>query len=397
MTSEVKISRTVTVPDKIKITRYKRLPELGPRILFFSGGTALKRLSKELIEYTYNSYHIITPFDSGGSSAVIRKAFDMISVGDLRNRLMALADQTVKGNPDIYRLFKYRFPKDEENRILFHRLYKMADGDDPLIYIIKQPMKSIICNHIRYFIENMPEDFNLKGANIGNLILAGGYINNNHNIDTILYIFSKLVEVRGTVRPVVYKPYHLTAELENGKILAGQHLITGKETPAIKSPIKNIYLTESLKKPKPAKVQISDNIKSLIRKAELICYPIGSFYSSLIANLIPEGIEEAVAGNNSPKIYIPNTLPDPEQKGLTLDTAVEKIFFYLKKDNRHIDNKDLLNFVLVDSKNGKYPFDLNLQRIKNMGIEVIDTELITEESFPYIDSEKLIKILLSLS
>jgi 2-phospho-L-lactate transferase/gluconeogenesis factor (CofD/UPF0052 family) len=52
---------------------------------------------------------MITPFDSGGSSAEIRKAFKMLAVGDLRNRLMALADQSVKGNPEIFLLFSYRF------------------------------------------------------------------------------------------------------------------------------------------------------------------------------------------------------------------------------------------------------------------------------------------------
>lgn len=36
---------------------------------------------------------------------MIRDSFRMISVGDLRNRLMTLADQSIKGNPDIYNLF----------------------------------------------------------------------------------------------------------------------------------------------------------------------------------------------------------------------------------------------------------------------------------------------------
>src|SRR6056297_2095826 len=109
----IKIIKEVLVPDPIKSERCLRVPELGPRILFFSGGTALRELSQEIIHYTHNTTHIITPFDSGGSSAVIRKAFGMPAVGDLRNRLMALADKSVHGNPAIFDLFTHRLPADQ--------------------------------------------------------------------------------------------------------------------------------------------------------------------------------------------------------------------------------------------------------------------------------------------
>ena len=89
----LKIIREVDIPDPYRLELYKRVPELGPRILFFTGGSALRKTSRELIKYTHNSIHLITPFDSGGSSAVIREAFAMPAVGDIRNRLMSLADQ----------------------------------------------------------------------------------------------------------------------------------------------------------------------------------------------------------------------------------------------------------------------------------------------------------------
>ncbi|MEG6550492.1 2-phospho-L-lactate transferase CofD family protein, partial [Desulfocurvibacter africanus] len=93
MTMRILVSRTTTLPDPIKLARFLRAPELGPKVLFFTGGTALKALSRRIIDYTHNSIHLITPFDSGGSSAKLRAAFDMPAVGDLRNRLMALADR----------------------------------------------------------------------------------------------------------------------------------------------------------------------------------------------------------------------------------------------------------------------------------------------------------------
>ena len=70
-------------------------PPLGPRLVFFTGGTALRDLSRRLTAHTHNSVHLVTTFDSGGSSAALRRAFAMPAVGDLRNRLLALADSAV--------------------------------------------------------------------------------------------------------------------------------------------------------------------------------------------------------------------------------------------------------------------------------------------------------------
>ena len=110
--SDLTVRRAVEMPDPLRIGRYRRAPEFGPRVLFFSGGTALTEISRALKYYTHNSIHLVTPFDSGGSSAKLRQAFDMPSIGDLRSRLMALADEAVTGYPEIYRLFGYRLPKD---------------------------------------------------------------------------------------------------------------------------------------------------------------------------------------------------------------------------------------------------------------------------------------------
>ena len=68
------ISRSARLPDPLRIARCRRAPELGPRVLFFSGGTALRDTSRKLVGYTHNSIHLITPFDSGGSSAHLRRA-----------------------------------------------------------------------------------------------------------------------------------------------------------------------------------------------------------------------------------------------------------------------------------------------------------------------------------
>ena len=87
-------------------------PDGGSRILFFSGGTALAPVAAELSRHTRNAVHVITTFDSGGSSAELRRAFDMPAVGDIRARIMALADRSLEGNPETVELLGYRLPKD---------------------------------------------------------------------------------------------------------------------------------------------------------------------------------------------------------------------------------------------------------------------------------------------
>ena len=169
------IKKRVLLPDPVKTALFQRCPDLGPGILFFSGGTALRKTSAQLVRYTHNSIHIITPFDSGGSSAKLRSAFRMPAIGDVRNRLLALADRSLHGNPQILALFSHRFPLDGDQKALFAELLQMIRGTHPLVSCIPDPMRKIIRHHLLRFSENMPPGFDLTKASIGNLILTGGY------------------------------------------------------------------------------------------------------------------------------------------------------------------------------------------------------------------------------
>ncbi|HCS77250.1 MAG TPA: GAK system CofD-like protein [Syntrophaceae bacterium] len=396
-TQSVLIRRHVRVPDPVKATRYARSPELGPKLLFFSGGTALKRTCKSLIQYTHHSCHIITAFDSGGSSAQIRKAFSMLSIGDLRNRLMALADQTVKGNPSIYELFSYRLSADQPSGMLLKKLESIARGHDSLVDGIPTPMRDIICNHLQHFLTIMPDDFDLRGANIGNLILTAGYLMNHRQIDTVLYLFSRLIEARGQVRPVITENLHIGCELKNGAVAIGQHIITGGFPREQKSPVRKLFLSASGDSRQPVDAEINTATVACIRQAEVICYPMGSFFTSVAANLLPRGVASAVTANLCPKIYIPNTLADDEQFGMNLGDAVEMLADCLNQNSRPADPREYINLILIDSAQAKYPYDLELDRIRLMGIDVLDTQLVTPHSFPYIDPERLCRVLLSFT
>ncbi len=410
---KLQITRTITLPDTVKLARLKRVPELGPKVLFFSGGTALRNTSRELIQYTHNSIHIITPFDSGGSSAILRKAFHMPAIGDVRNRLLALADQSLHGHHEIYQLFAHRFPKDAEKENLEEELHTMIKGKHPQVAQIPDPMRKIIRHHLHLFREFMPHDFDLRKASIGNLILTAGYLGNRRNFDVIIYIFSKLVQVRGVVRPVINKDIHLAAELKSGTIKVGQHILTGKEKKPIGEKITRIWMCRDIVNHEPVNISIRNKIAGLIHGADIICYPMGSFYSSLIANLLPVGVGKAVRETQVPKIYIPNTGGlDPETFGMTIMDEIYTLIYYLSKDGSAASNTpdletnhknewthvhQLLNYVIIDSINGHYKGSINKKELDHMGIEVIDLPLVTRESHPYIDSRALIPVILSLS
>ncbi|RLT95054.1 GAK system CofD-like protein [Ketobacter sp.] len=396
--TKIRITRTVDIPDPLRISRYRKNPELGPKVLFFSGGSAINSLCRTLKDYTHNSIHLVTPFDSGGSSAELRRAFAMPAIGDLRNRLLALADESLLGHPDVYQLFNFRLPTDKPQKQLWELLQDIASGRADLIANIPNPMRQLIRNQLGFCIEALPAQFNLRGASIGNLILAGGYLNNHQHLDPIIFLFSKLVNVLGTVRAIVNRDLHLGAHLEDGSCLIGQHLLSGKEVAPITSPIQDIFLNAHPSEYQPGQAQLRKKNRKLIQNADLICYPPGSFYSSLMANLLPEGVGTAIANNDCPKIYIPNLGHDPEQVGMSFEQVILRLLEQLKADSPAVkSNGHFLNFVLIDSNRGEYPWHIPVELLTSLGITLVDTHLVSDRSAPYYDEQLLVSALLSFT
>ncbi len=384
------------IPDPAKIAQFKKNPEQGPGILFFSGGSALRKLCRQLINYTCNSIHIITAFDSGGSSAVLREAFGMPAIGDIRARLMDLADQGLKGNREIFELFAYRFSQKKTEHDLKRELDDMARGSHRLVSSIPEPWCEVVRMHLSWFQKHMPQDFDLHGASVGNLVLAAGYLENNRQLDPVISTFAKLVRVQGLVLPVVDKYLHLAAELNDGSILVGQHLMTGKEVSPIKSGVKRIFITDNRDTYPPVSIQAGAKVETSISRADLICYPMGSFYSSIIANLLVDGIGEAVSQSKVNKVYVPNTGKDPECLGHTLMDQIEVLISYASgglKEKKY----SVLDYVIIDQRNGQYAGQLDSKRLAELGVRVIDCELVSRESAPEIDEELLLPVLLSLA
>jgi CofD-related protein of GAK system len=391
--ASIVLPRRAVIPDEIKIERFRRMPELGPALLFFSGGTAMRDTARVLTEYTHNAVHIMTPFDSGGSSAALRRSFNMPAVGDIRARIMALADQSVKGNPEIYSLFSHRLAKDLRQETLLRELASLCAGKHPLIRAVPDPMRKIIRTTLMQFAERMPADFVLAGASIGNLVLAGGYLTQRRHLDPVIFLYSRLVEARGVVRPVVNAVAHLAVRLASGEVIVGQHAFTGKEGKPVSSPIEEIWITPSLDGAEPITVGIRPKLRDLIVKADLVCYPFGSFYSSLIANLLPQGVGRAVAAAPCPKIFMPNLGSDPELAGHTLRDQTERLLRCLARDG--VRERDVLQALVVDNDEKAYPGGIPSAWLRAKGIRVVRTSLVSPESFPYACPRLVSRTLLS--
>ncbi len=347
---KITIQREARLPDDLRVARALSAAHLGPRVLFFSGGSALNDISRQLKRYTYNSCHLITPFDSGGSSQVLRQAFDMPAVGDLRSRLMALADETDLGQPDIYRLFTHRLSKTAPQGDLKAEIAAMTEGKHPLIKAISRPMRMLIQSFIQDFAKAAPKEFNYHNASIGNLILAGGYLSNDRLLEPVLFLMSKMVDVRGTVRAVVDENLQLGVDLANGQRIIGQRNLSGKEVPPVSSSITRLFLSDGKKEIPACDVPLPKRNKKLISQADLICYPPGSLFSSIIANLLPAGVGRAIAAQDVPKTYVPSLGHDPEAFGLSLADQVSALLVPLRADaGEDTPTHRLLSHVICDS------------------------------------------------
>lgn len=387
-------------PNALRLARYRKAPELGPRVLFFSGGSALRSFSGKLACYTHNSIHLVTPFDSGGSSAELRKAFSMPAVGDLRARLLALADDSVTGHPEIAALFSHRFGMRKDPTALRSRLQTLVNGKHPLIKAIDEPMRSLIRSYLAEFCSRMPDNFELAGASIGNLILTGGYLIHNRSLDPIAFLFGQLIKTRGVVRTTTDADLQLEVKLENGRRIVGQHRFSGKETAEIDSPIKSIQLSGEADDVDTSDASsVCKETRQLIGSAELLVFPPGSFYSSVVANLLPKGVTKALNRNPAPRVYVPSLGTDLETLGMTLADQVRILAKQLKRNGRaNVTNRPALDFLLFDSRLLNLSETGREKIAGQMGIQIIDVDLAAEnpDSDRY-DDGKLVAALLALT
>lgn len=229
----------------------KYLKEKGPKVVVIGGGTGTSVILRGLKKYTSNITAIITVTDDGGNSGALREDLGMLPPGDIRSCILALADT----EPIMEKLIQYRF-----------------------------------------------EEGTLKGQNMGNLLLAAMNAITG-SFEEAIRKTSDVLKVKGTVLPVTLDDITLVAELENGEKVMGESQIP-KVALEKKLRIKKI----SLNPPKATPLKFA--LKAL-EEADAIILGPGSLYTSIIPNLLVEGLVEGIAQAEALKIYIANIMTQP--------------------------------------------------------------------------------------
>lgn len=349
-------------------------------LIFFTGGTALRELSRCFAARGCHTTHLVTTFDSGGSTARLRAAFAMPAVGDLRNRLVALADTKACGLP-LVRCLETRLPKDGDPEVLRNDLRAIARTDHTVWQGMGSATALCLQSCLDTFLSAMPENFDAREASLGNICMAGKYLQEHRSLSAVMGLFSRLLHIQGEVLPIVEESLHLAARLRDGTLLVGQHHFKD-----LASPIVRFFLTVSepdraergTATPVACRPRAATPALARLREAGLVCYPMGSFFSSVLANLLAEGTGHIIADLSCPKVFIPNTGTDRELLGQSLTDQLGMLIDTLRKDAPGARARDLVSHVLIDTKNGQYAGDLPALRLwaENLGVELLDCDIV---------------------
>jgi uncharacterized cofD-like protein len=231
-------------------------PEL--RVVAIGGGTGLSTLLKGLKRYVMTPAlaasgqpiirelsGIVTVSDDGGSSGRLRKEFNMLPPGDVRNCIVALSEDEAL----LSRLFQHRFQK--------------GSG--------------------------------LEGHSFGNLFLAA-LTSITGDFAEAVRLSSEILLTRGHIYPATMSSVELEALLEDGTRVRGETRIT-----ASKGKIQELVLVPPDVEPLPQTLEA-------IANADLITIGPGSLFTSLIPNLLVRGIPEAILESQAIKVFVCNLM-----------------------------------------------------------------------------------------
>ena len=238
----------------------------GPKVAVIGGGHGLSNMLRGLKQYTENISAIVTVADDGGGSGMLRQDLGMPPPGDIRSCMEALANT----EPVMRELLHYRF----------------TEGS-------------------------------LAGQSFGNLFLAA--LNGiSPSFDAAVRRMSQVLAITGRVLPVTTADVQLEAEFENGATVVGESKISSfkKEQDCR---IAHVALLPE----RPA--ALPDALQA-IREADLILMGPGSLYTSVIPNLLVEGVVEAICRSEALKIYVCNIMTqEGETEGYTAADHVDAL------------------------------------------------------------------------
>jgi len=294
------------------------------RIVSIGGGSGLSTLLRGLKRYVKASEGaleltaVVTVTDDGGSSGRLRREFDVLPPGDIRNCMVALApDENL-----LTRLFQYRF----------------SNGHG------------------------------LKGHSFGNLFLTA--------MTDLTGDFSRAVKMSAEVLPVLGRIYPSTAAnvvleatLANGRKVSGETRISRST-----SRIERIALKP--RKPKP----LAETLEAISR-ADLITLGPGSLFTSVIPNVLVDGIAGAIAASPALKVYFVNLMSQP---GETVNFSASDHVEAIRRHSRSsiidvcVVNTSAIRRRALDRYRARaaQPVDNDLENLEAMGLEVVATDLL---------------------
>ncbi len=318
----------------------------GPRIVVIGGGTGLSVLLRGLKRSgDIHISAIVTVADDGGGSGMLRDELGMLPPGDIRNCILALADEE-----DIMeRLLQYRFSSGR-----------------------------------------------LSGQNMGNLFIAA-LTDIYGDFELAVEKLHDILRIKGKVIPVTSDDVTLCARLENGRIIRGESQIP-LEVNRMHSPIADVFLD-------PSDTSALSSAIDAILSADMIVLGPGSLYSSIIPNLLVRGISEVIRAAGGMKVLICNIMT---QTGETDDYTVTDyacaIERYLGKNvieyiliNDHICEAEELKPYIDAGTRQMCAAAEDRSRLSKMGIIPIESNLIEiSGSMIRHDAGRIANILLSL-
>lgn len=341
----VKSFVTVFLPrrekDLVDIMFKQRQLSKGPKIAVIGGGTGLAVLLHGLKELTSNITAIVTVADDGGSSGRLRTEFDVLPPGDVRNCLVALAD----AESLMRDLFQYRFTEGE----------------------------------------------GLKGHNFGNLFITA-LSKITGDFDKAIKESSKVLAIRGSVVPSTLDKVTLVARRADGTQISGESTIPKVTGPV--SPIKKIYLNPNTAKATPEALLA-------LKEADAIVLGPGSLYTSVLPNLLVEGVVDEILRSRAVKIYICNVMTQHgETDGYSASGHVEALIKHTHHsiiDYVFVNTSKIPEHLLEKYKTEEaHPVEPDIKKIRDMGVGVVEGDLITADDYIRHNADKISKRIMTL-
>jgi uncharacterized cofD-like protein len=311
--------------------------QAGYKIVAIGGGTGLSTLLRGLKRRTSNLTAVVTVSDDGGSSGRLQKELGVLPPGDIRNCLVALADDEAL----VTDLFRYRFTEGE----------------------------------------------GLSGHSFGNLFLAA-MCGVTGNFDHAIKESSRVLNVVGRVLPATLGVVQLCAELDDGTILQGESNIS-----AAHRRIKRVFFDPPVAAP-------LDEVIAAIRDADAIVLGPGSLFTSVAPNLLVNRIAREIAHAHAVKMYVCNVMTQPgETEGMTAADHVEALLVNAGErvcDYVLVNDEPPSRLLGAYAEEGQVPVEPDVDRIAALGLEPVRAAVIGETETVRHDPEKLANVVLSV-